>query len=129
MRKKAPRLGDRVEKKVRQRKGYDLPDSGREWRDAIAQDGKSVEIKAAMRNRANGKPGKFRIFREPHRQLAKNDGRYVFVAYRQRGTGAEILASTTEPARAVNRRDEWTKAGHATDGREYQIRIPVGEVF
>jgi len=119
-------MGYRAEEQIIESRGMERARC--EWRDAIDSDGSPVEIKAAMRHRSNGSEGRFRIFREPHRQLAREDGRYVFAAYRIRGTGVEILATTAKAARAV-RVDSWTKAGHETDGREHQQRIPISEVF
>lgn len=127
--KKAPRMGSRVEKQIRDRRGYRVPDSGRPWRDAIdPRDGTPVEIKAAVRERESGRPGRFRVFRQPHEQLQQADGRYEFVVYRVRGSGAEILGIERKAARAV-RISNWNRSGHSTDGRELQKRIPIKEVF
>jgi hypothetical protein len=59
-----------------------------------------VEVKAAMLNRDSGRPGRFRIFRKYHRELAKRGGCYVFVLYRARGRGI-----TVEKMRSVRASD------------------------
>lgn len=103
-------------------------DAHEPWQDAVDPQGIPIEIKATLRKRSNGRPGKFRVFREPHSRLQSSDGRYLFVVYRQRGTGVQILKMTEKPARAV-RIDDWIHSGHQTDGREMQVKIPINQVF
>jgi hypothetical protein len=124
----SPRLGARAETRAAQERGYERMGAHEPWQDALAPDGTPIEIKATMRERSNGRPGKFRVFKQPHSRLSAEDGRYLFAVYRQRGTGVQILKMTEIPARAV-RIDGWIASGHQTDGREQQVKIPINQVF
>jgi hypothetical protein len=124
---RSPRLGARVESRVCDREGYTPTETDRSWCDAISSGGIPVEIKGAMRERSNGSEGRFRIFREPHRQLAAKDGIYAFAVYRARGTGAEILDLTTKRARALRSLD-WSSSNHSTPGRDQQVKLRISEV-
>lgn len=124
---RSPRLGARVEKQVIEKRGLTATDKDRSWCDAFAGS-VPVEIKAAMRERSNGSEGRFRIFREPHRQLSAQDGIYAFAVYRRRGTGAEILEIETKRARAL-RRLEWSSSSHSTPGRDQQCKLRISEVM
>jgi hypothetical protein len=123
----SPRYGARAESRAIDARGYRRENMG-PWHDAVDQNGTPVEIKAAMRERSNGKQGRFRVFEEPHERLQREEGRYLFVVYRARGTGVEMLATEEMPARELRIRD-WVHSGHKTDGREMQRRIPISEIF
>lgn len=125
---RSPRLGARVEKRAIDRKGYTPTDSDSPWHDAETRGGTPVEIKGAMRERANGSEGRFRIFKQPHAKLAERDGLYCFAVYRQRGTGAEILEIKTKRARAL-RSLEWTASNHSTRGRDEQCKLRISRVM
>ena len=86
--KKAARYGSRAEKKAASRYGLDLDHCS--WHDAKRKDGTPVEIKACAVERADGSEGRFRVFKKYHTTLRRNDGVYVFVAYRPRGTGISV---------------------------------------
>ena len=124
----ASRLGAQVEAAMRDLYNLDLPESGRApWMDAVDSDGRPWEIKGAMHRRANGRPGKFRVFRQMHRQLAEADGCYGFAVYRIRGRGIEILESRAIPARQL-RGLEWSASDHGTrnvSGRGEQAKIAL----
>jgi len=118
----AARYGARVEAKARER--YGLEPEHDAWHDAIRSTGEPVEIKAAMHRRGDGSPGRFRIFRDYHEQLARADGWYCFGAYRPRGTGVEIVAMTMTRARALRLgTDVWYGAGGHRDSEQVKLRI------
>ena len=122
---KAPRYGALAERHARER--YDLTAERSAWHDARTEDGEPVEIKAATVQRATGRPGRFRTFREPHRRLAHADGWYAFVAYRPHGAGISVEGMKMVRARTL--RPRWRPSGHATAGREEQHKIPISAVF
>lgn len=122
---KSSRYGALTERKARER--YDLTEAHSAWHDARTQSGEPVEIKAATVERATGRQGRFRTFREPHRRLAKADGWYAFVAYRAVGRGVSVERMKMVRARSI--RPSWSKSGHKTDGRGEQHKISMAEVF
>lgn len=124
---RSPRLGHRVEQRVIEEQGYSQTEIDRSWFDAQAGT-VPVEIKGAMRVRSNGSEGRFRIFREPHRQLSAADGVYAFAPYQQRGSGVEILEIRTVRAREL-RGIEWSRSHHQTRGRDQQTKLPISQVM
>jgi hypothetical protein len=88
--KKANKYGTAVEYKMAD--VHDLSLARASWKDADAPDGTPVEIKAAMHEHADGRPGTFKLYREYHEKLQSQGGVYVFAAYRIRGRGVEVLA-------------------------------------
>lgn len=125
------RYATSIERQIRDRENYETPDDGREWRDARTPGGRDIEIKSALRERATGRAGRFRVFRGPHTTLSSRRGAYHFVVYRQRGRGAEIVADKTVRARRLQI-DSWSASDHDTrqvDGRAEQAKIPIGDLF
>ena len=125
MRTHPSRVGSLSEAKARER--YDLVADRSAWHDARTADGEAVEVKAATVSRATGREGRFRIFREPHDSLRAADGWYVWVAYAPRGTGISVEGMRMQRAREI--RPSWRPAGHATEGRDEQHKIPIRRVF
>lgn len=122
----AARFGAAVERRARDR--YDLEPAHESWHDARTSSREPVEIKAAMYRRASGSPGRFRIFEDYHRQLARADGWYVFGAYRPRGRGVEIVSMTMTRARALRlEASEFYGAGGHRDSR--QIKLDLDRVL
>lgn len=127
----APRYGRSVEKQIIRQNGYRLADGGREWRDAVTDRGRDIEIKAAQRTRSNGKPGRFRIFRSSHEKLKQEGGAYHFAVYKPRGSGAELLKDRTLLARNLSG-FAWSNSDHTTrqvSGRAEQDKIDLTDVF
>jgi len=81
--KKAAHYGALAERAARQR--YGLEPAHSSWQDAETEDGRPVEIKAAMMNRKSGKTGRFRVFEDYHARLRREGGLYVFVLYSATG--------------------------------------------
>jgi hypothetical protein len=121
---RAPKLGELVEDKLRERYDLTRPEEGREpWMDAVGPNGSPWELKGTMRERSNGEPGRFRIFREPHQSLSRADGYYAFGVYRARGRGIQLLESNVVRARAV--RFEWGPSEHSSPNREKQKKLSI----
>lgn len=122
----AAHYGAEVERAGRER--YGLEPAHSPWHDAKRSNGDPVETKAAMYRRANGSPGRFRIFREPHEKLARADGWYCFGSYRVRGRGVEIVAMTMTRARALRlSSSDWYGAGGHRDSE--QVKLPIEAVL
>lgn len=121
--KKAARYGSLAERAARQR--YDLDAEHDSWHDAKTDDGRPVEIKAAMLNRASGQTGRFRVFEEYHRRLEQNDGIYVFVAYRAAGRGIRVEEMRTLEAESLS--VDWYGAGGHRNSN--QAKIPPAAIF
>jgi len=119
----AARYGALAERAARERYGLDADHT--EWNDARTDNGRPVEVKSAMLNRASGHAGRFRIFERVHRRLASEDGVYVFVAYRASGRGISVEKMRSVDADAV--RLEFYGAGGHRDTK--QAKVPVSEVF
>ena len=64
------------------------------WYDGL-KDGTPWEFKATARRHADGQPGNFKIYKKYHAKLQQQGGRYGFAVYRKRGTGTQILKTTT----------------------------------
>jgi hypothetical protein len=120
--RKAARYGRLAEEAARAR--YDLESEHTSWYDAIAPDGRPVETKAAMLNRARGK-GRFRVFENYHRRLQEAGGLYVFVAYEAAGRGIRVQKMRAVEASNLNL--EFYGAGGHRSSR--QAKIPVRAVF
>lgn len=117
----AARYGAAVERRARERYGLEPEHSS--WYDA-RRGSEPVEIKAAMYRRADGSPGRFRIFEDYHDRLARADGWYCFGSYRVRGTGVEIVAMTMTRARALRlASSDFYGAGGHRDSRQIKLRI------
>jgi hypothetical protein len=122
----APAAGAAVERAVAAEYGLDLEGTHRSWADAEYGNGVPVEIKGAAYRRSSGKPGRFRIFEDPHDRLKDHNGWYAFAVYRRRGRGFEVLKSKIVRADNVGPW-EWYGAGGHRDSR--QIKIPIDDVF
>jgi hypothetical protein len=120
--KKAARYGRLAEEAARSR--YGLESEHTSWYDATTSDGRPVETKAAMLNRARGK-GRFRVFEAYHRKLESAGGLYVFVAYEAAGRGIRVWKMRSVEASSMNL--EFYGAGGHRDSR--QCKIPVRAVF
>lgn len=123
--KKSSRLGSRVEKAVCEE--YGLQPTHTSWYDAVYANGTPVEIKAAIHRRSSGRPGKFRVFKDPHEKLVENDGYYVFAVYRRRGSGAEVLKSVRVDAEDVT--PSWRLSGHKDRPGNKESQIRLEDVF
>lgn len=123
--------GSAIERKICERYGLVADHSGRA--DAAYPTGNPVEIKAAVRRKSDGrggtKPGEFVIYRSPHRWLRRHEGWYIFVCYRWRGQGVQILDSKRVHSSNIPRGNGWIESGHPGRHHDKQRRIKVGEVF
>jgi hypothetical protein len=122
----APAAGAAIERAIAREYDLELEGTHRSWADAEFKNGRPVEIKAAVRRRSSGQPGRFRIFEDPHRRLQDVDGWYAFAVYRPRGRGYQVLKSVMRKAEHVGP-FEWYGAGGHRDSR--QMKIPIGEIF
>lgn len=61
------------------------------WCDAVGRDGTPHEVKATDLGREYPR---FRVVEDPHRELQRRGGRYVFVAYKRRGRGMTVVRMT-----------------------------------
>lgn len=88
--------------------------------------GVAHEIKSAMHSYSDGREGKFRVFEDPHDRLQSEGGRYVFVCYRVRGRGIQVLDMERRAASRLPGSVWYGAGGHrGTQQREIQ----VSEVF
>lgn len=117
--KKSARYGALAERAARERYGLEPEHDGHH--DAVAPDGRPVEIKSAMLNRASGRTGRFRIFREYHQQLDREGGYYVFVAYRRSGRGISVVRMRSVEADALTM--NWYQGTHHRNSRERKLTI------
>jgi hypothetical protein len=78
-----------------------------------------------MLNRSSGQTGRFRIFERYHEQLVKQNGLYVFVAYRASGRGISVEATRSVEASAI-KMDFYGAGGHRGSR---QVKVPPSEIF
>jgi len=93
------------------------------WCDAVDRQGRPVEIKSTDLSRDYPR---FRVFEEYHDKLAAASGSYVFVAFRRRGEGIQVVNSKRVPASRLPG-STWYGAGGHRDSR--QRKIAVSAVF
>ncbi|ELZ03928.1 hypothetical protein C482_03634, partial [Natrialba chahannaoensis JCM 10990] len=117
------RYGRLAEEAAQRRYGLDA-DHG-SWHDARTSDGRPVEVKAAMLNRRDGSEGRFRIFEDYHERLAEERGLYVFVPYRARGRGIQVVDMRSVDAGAL-RLKFYGAGGHRGSN---QVKIHPRRIF
>lgn len=124
---RASHYGKLVELKAAERYGLVLDHSPvRGVRvDARARDGTPFDIKGAMSNRKVG-PGRFRVWKDQHDVLTASDGGYIFVRYRGRSDGIEVLEMQSVSASDV--RVSWGGSGDHRRGSS-QAKIRATSVF
>ena len=122
----ASRYGSLAERKAAEKYGLRLDGVHTSWSDADYQNGTPVEVKSAMYRRANGSPGRFRLFREYHDRLVEANGYYCFVVYRPRGRGIEVLKTRMTKARGLPMSTWYGAGGHRSSE---QTKLPIEVVF
>ncbi|GGL33931.1 hypothetical protein GCM10009037_16930 [Halarchaeum grantii] len=95
------------------------------WRDGV-RDGTPWEFKATAHRHADDTPGNFKIYREYHERLVEEGGRYGFAVYRIRGTGTEVLKTTT---RAASRLPTVRWHGGGEHRGTEQAKLAIEDVF
>jgi hypothetical protein len=107
------------------RNRYNLTADHTSWHDARDPEGHPVEVKATMVQQRDGTTGRFRIFKRYHRTLERADGRYVFVVYRARGRGIEVVK--TRSIRAEDLSLSWGGSGGHRGSLE--AKVPHSRLF
>lgn len=124
--KKANKYGTLCEIAAAERYGLQREGVHTSWCDAVDSRGVPHEIKSAMHSYSDGREGKFRVFEDPHDRLQSEGGRYVFVCYRVRGRGIQVLDMERRAASRLPGSVWYGAGGHrGTQQREIQ----VSEVF
>lgn len=90
--------------------------------DAINDRGNPVEIKAVARNREGGRATgvRFKIWRDQHRALERNNGSYVFVLYCLRSNGISVLKSRSVAASNIS--VEWYGVTQPRGAEQAELR-------
>lgn len=121
---KANHYGTLVERKAAER--YDLDLDRCSWHDAKRPDGTPVEIKAAMRQHADGQLGTFKLYDQYHDRLRAANGWYVFAPYRVCGPGVEVLDWEMRHSSRLPQLHWHGGGGHRN---AQQSKIGIGEIF
>lgn len=123
---KSNRWGTLAEKKAAAEHGIEL--SRAPWKDGHAN-GRPVEIKSTRPTHADGQPGNFKLYEDPHRRIRRESGLYCFVVYQPWGRGARILRSKIMHSSKLPRLS-WHGGGEhrGTDGMR-QAKLRIEEVF
>jgi hypothetical protein len=119
---RANAYGTAIEYKMAEKYGLELERES--WRDAVDSDGRPVEIKAAMRETADGQPGSFKIYRQYHEKLRSHGGHYVLAVYRRRGTGVQVLATERRHASRLPL-TTWHGGGDHRDTQQGKVPVSV----
>lgn len=122
--KQANHYGTLAECRAADERGLNLDRDS--WHDATFQNGTPVEIKSCMYRRANGSPGRVRVFREYHDRLREAGGWYLFVVYRVRGTGIQVLDTKMLRAGQLPLSTWYGAGGHRNSE---QTKLAIGDVF
>ncbi|WP_135533250.1 hypothetical protein [Halostella pelagica] len=122
--------GTAVERHVCRKYNLEPDHSGRA--DAAYANGTPVEIKAALREKSDGrggtKEGEFYVFEEPHQWVRRHDGYYVFAVYRFRGRGVQVLK--TKRVHASNLPHfSFHQSGHPDRNHDREARFKVSQIF
>lgn len=96
------------------------------WHDAKRNDGIPVEMKSTMHRHADGQPGNFKVYDKYHQTLRKANGWYLFIVYRVRGRGVEILKMEMRHSSRLPSLN-WHGGGSHRDAQ--QAKINIGEIF
>ncbi len=100
--------------------------------DARYKNGTTVEIKAAVRRKSDGrggtKEGEFYIFESPHQWLRRNDGYYWFVLYEFRGNGVNVLKTKRVHASKLPY-FTFHESGHPGRNDDREARFKVSQIF
>jgi hypothetical protein len=121
--------GARVEEWVLDR--YDLERDYSELHgvhmDAVDDSGRPVEIKAVGKNRKGGRANgvRFKIWRDQHTALKKENGSYVFVLYCLENDSISVLESRS--VRASSIAVDWY--GNTVPRGSEQAEIPASQIF
>jgi len=121
---RANHYGTLAERKAAER--YRLTLERCSWHDAKREDGTPVEIKAAMYEHADGQPGNFKVYDKYHQKLRRANGWYVFVPYRPRGRGIQVIAMKMRHSSRLPQL-EWHGGGSHREAK--QAKIGIGEIF
>jgi hypothetical protein len=122
--RKANHYGTVCERRAAKQYGLDLDRAS--WHDARFQNGTPVEIKSAMYRRADGSPGRFRVFRKYHDRLRAAGGWYAFVVYQPRGSGLQVRQMKMTQADRLPL-SAWYGAGGHRDSE--QTKLAIEDVF
>lgn len=95
------------------------------WKDGD-RNGTPWELKACAHRHADGQPGTFKLYREYHERLVEAGGRYGFAVYRKRGTGTQVLKTTTRAASRLPTM-RWHGGGDHRDTQ--QGKLAIEDVF
>ncbi|SFS00028.1 hypothetical protein SAMN05216559_2298 [Halomicrobium zhouii] len=117
---KANHYGTLCERKAVHRYGLELDRSS--WHDARRDDGTPVEIKSTMRRHADGQPGNFKLYSKYHRRLWRTNGWYIFIIYRVRGNGLQVLKSEMRHSSRLPQLS-WHGGGQHRDAKQAKILI------
>jgi len=122
--------GARVEEWVLQRYGLerDYSEMHGVHMDAVEpENGQPVEIKAVASNRKGGHAEgvRFKIWRDQHAALKRENGYYVFVQYRLRSDGIRVENSQSVRAESID--IEWY--GETVPRGSEQAEIQASEIF
>jgi hypothetical protein len=120
---KANKFGTACEYHLAETYGVELERAS--WHDG-RKGGTPWEFKATAHRHADGQPGTFKIYREYHEKLQAVGGRYGFAVYRKRGTGAQVLKTTSIAASRLPTL-QWHGGGDHR-GTE-QAKLAITDVF
>lgn len=125
------RVGSKIEAKMCEKYGLQPDHSGRA--DAkYPSSGTPVEIKSAKRRKSDGRggsmEGEFFVFEEPHTWLRRRDGFYIFVAYRFRGKGVQILKTKRVHASSLPY-FTFHESGHRQRNHDREARFKISDIF
>jgi hypothetical protein len=101
--------------------------------DLATDSGSIAEVKSALSELANGNPGRFRLFKEQHDSLVREDrdgsAFYIFVLFSLEGREPEALMKRKNPADVgyqIGARGGWNRSGHQSG---LQHKLPIDAVF
>jgi len=121
---KANHYGTLCEQKAAERYGLELDRSS--WHDARRGDGAPIEVKSTMYRHADGQPGTFKLYSTYHRKLRRENGWYVFVVYRIRGRGIQVVCMEM---RHSSRLPKLNWHGGGAHRNAYQSKLPIADIF
>jgi hypothetical protein len=117
----AARFGRLAEEAARRRYGLEAEHTS--WYDARDDDdGTPWDVKAAMLSRDQPR---FRLWRDQHADLLDAGGGYVFVGYRPRGRGIEVVRMRSLSAGSLS----LTFGGAGSHPKGRQVKVKPSSIF
>lgn len=120
--------GTRAASAAARKYGLSLRDDPTGFWDAEHRNGRKVQVKRALYERAGGEPGVFRVWKGKLRELAQVRGSVVVVVENPENDHRPILKVEKVSPHDLLDRDDWHRSEQSSMFGKYEARIPWPEL-